>query len=342
MKQLLICSYLEPEFIEQIRQVGTDVRVHYHPDLLPRPRYVSDHIGDPLIRSSAQRRQWYKLLEEAEILFDFDHVDIDGFRAHARRARWIQASSAGIGQFVKRHALHTMGATLTTAAGIHARPLAEFVLWSVLAFVKDSPLASKQQREHCWKRFCGDDLEGKVLAIIGLGSVGREVAVLARAVGLKVIGAKRSIKGTQASRLGVDRLYPMSALQEMLGEADFVCLALPHTPETEGLMDHYAFKAMKSDSVLINIGRGSLVEEEALLNALTSGTLRGAVLDVAPQEPLPPEHPLWSMDNVIIFPHSASTSRNENRRLVNLFCDNLERYLEGRPLRNIFDPERLY
>lgn len=342
MKQLLICSYLEPELVDRIRRVSADVRVHYHPELLPRPRYVADHIGAPLIRSVAQRQEWYALLEQAEIFFDFDHADIEGFREYAKKARWVQASSSGIGQFVKRHALQAMGATLTTAAGIHARPLAEFVLWSTLAFVKNYPLARKQQREHRWRRFCGDDLEGKTLAVIGLGSVGREVAMLARGAGLKVIGAKRNTENIQASDLGVDCLYSMSALHDMLGEADFVCLALPHTPETEELMNRDAFKAMKSGSVLINIGRGVLVEEKALLEALTCGTLQGAVLDVTSQEPLPSEHPFWSMDNVIIFPHSASTSCNENRRLVNLFCDNLERYLDGRPLRNVFDPKRLY
>ena len=128
----------------------------------------------------------------------------------------------------------------------------------------------------------------------------------------------------------------------MLGEADFVCLICPHTPETEGMMDATAFAAMKPESVLINIGRGALVQEDALLHALQHGPLQGAVLDVAPEEPLPSEHPLWEMDNVILFPHSASTSKNENRRLTELFIDNLERYLKGEPLRNVFDARRLY
>ncbi len=128
----------------------------------------------------------------------------------------------------------------------------------------------------------------------------------------------------------------------MLAHADFVVLVAPHTDRTAGMIDAEAFGAMKPGSVLINIGRGALVEERALLAALQSGKLRGAVLDVVAHEPLPADHALWDLENVFLFPHSASTSRNENRRLVELFCDNLERYLTGGELRNVFDRESQY
>lgn len=342
MTELLICSFLEPEHVECIRQSCREVHVHYHPELIPQPRYEADHIGKPLQRTADQQRMWNALLQRAEVLFDFDYTDIEGLKKNARNVKWIQASSAGIGQFVKRHQLHELGATLTTAAGVHARPLAEFTLWAMLAFAKNYPLARKQQRAHLWQRFHNDDLIGKTLAIVGLGSIGREVAALARLLDMRVLGIKRTIAGADASDLHVDALYPQSDLHAMLAEADYVCLVCPHTPETEGMLDSDAFAVMKPGSVLINIGRGALVDEQALLHALAHGPLRGAVLDVASQEPLPAEHPLWDMENVIIFPHSASTSRNENKRLTDLFIDNLTRYHKGAPLRNVFDVARLY
>ncbi len=342
MRELLICSYLEPEHVARIRQVSPDVAVHFRPELLAKPRYEADHVGAPLTRGAAQERQWLELLGGAEILFDFDYQHIGSFKQHATSGRWLQASSAGIGQFVKQHRLDELDVTFTTAAGVHSRPLAEFVLWAMLAFTKNYPRARQQQRQHLWRRFHNDDLEGKTLAVVGLGSIGTEVAKLARRLNLRVIGSKHHVEGFAPKDLGVAELYPHTAFKEMLPEADFVCLICPHTPETEGMMDEAAFAAMKPGSVLINIGRGALVQEDALLEALKHGPVQGAVLDVAPQEPLPETHPLWDMDNVILFPHSASTSRQENRRLTELFCDNLRRYLCNEPLRNVFVYDRLY
>lgn len=343
MINLLICSPLEEVHVERIRAASDRVRVHHHPELIPAPRYEADHIGVPPKLDSAGEARWGSLLESAEILFDFDYHRMDAFGERTRNVRWVQASSAGIGRFVRRHGLDAPGGPrITTAAGVHARPLAEFVLWAMLAFAKNYPVARRQQREHVWSRFHNDDLEGKTLAIVGLGSIGREVARLAKVLGLRVTGTKRSIEGLEASDLDVHELYPLRELHALLAEADYVCLVAPQTPETEGMMDAAAFAAMKEGSVLINIGRGALVDEDALLAALDRGPLAGAVLDVTRTEPLPPDNPLWERDDVILFPHSAATSRQENRRLADLFLDNLGRYLEGQPLRNEYLPERMY
>lgn len=342
MVELVICSYLEPENVARLRDVSPRVRIHYHPELLPRPRYAADHVGEPPERTPEQEARWSELLALGEVLFDFDYHALDRFKERARAARWVQASSAGIGQLIRRYGFDEMDAVFTTAAGVHARPLAEFVLWGILAFAKNYPQARRQRRERVWRRFHNDDLEGATLGIVGLGSIGREVARLARPFGLRILGMKRSVDGVDASALGVDALYGPAELNALLAASDYVCVSTPHTPETEGWFDAAAFASMKPGSVLINIGRGAVVEEEALLTALKEGPLAGAVLDVAPQEPLPPEHPLWTLDNVILFPHSASTSRKENARLMDLTCDNLERYLDGRPLRNTFELARLY
>jgi len=341
VKEILLCSYLEPEQVERIREVD-GVEVHYRPDLIPKPRYEADHLGSPFERSVIQTETWHELMRRADILFDFDYTDLEGMKEHAQGVGWIQASSAGIGQFVKRHELDCLSATFTTAAGVHARPLAEFVMWSLLTFAKNYPLAKAQQQQHIWQRFHNDDLEGKTLAIVGLGSIGREVAKSAKHFGMRVLATKRSVEGISPESVGVDALYPTSELHAMLAQSDAVVLIAPHTPETEHMMDAAAFKATKRGALLINIGRGALVEEVALLDALSTGQLGGAVLDVTPVEPLPENHALWEMDNVFIFPHSASTSRNENRRLTDLFIDNLHRYLVGRPLKNVFESERMY
>lgn len=342
MPNVLICSYLEPEHISAIRSVHPAVHVEYHPDLIPRPRYVSDHIGEPFERTSQQDHEWSRLMRSANILFDFDHADRTSLLRHGSNVQWVQATSAGIARTIECHGLSKSQTLFTTAAGVHARPLAEFVVWSMLAFAKRFPVARRQQREQRWERFVGGELSGAVLAIIGLGSIGREVAQYARSMGMRVIGMKRTLDGVRAEDVGVDEIYHRRDMASMLGVADYVCLVVPHTNETEGMFDTHAFAAMKQESVLINIGRGALVDEEALLGSLEHGSLGGAVLDVTATEPLPETHPLWYRDDVIIFPHSASTSLRENERITALFTKNLRRFLEGATLFNVYDPARQY
>ncbi|MEM6431353.1 MAG: D-2-hydroxyacid dehydrogenase [Deinococcota bacterium] len=338
---LLICSYFEPQYVEDIRKRFPQVEVINEPDLLPKPQFVADHAGLPLSRNDEAQARWEGLLEQATICFDFDRVTPQAQRS-APKLRWIQATSSGIGQFARQHGFAETDITLTNAAGIHARPLAEFVLWAMLAFAKDYPRARKQQRDHVWQRFSASELSGKTLAVVGLGRIGQEVARLAKLMDMQVIGSKRNISGVRADALNVDALYSAEDVLELAALADYLCLIVPHTDDTEHLVNAEVLAAMKPEAVLINIGRGALVDELALVAALESGALAGAVLDVAAKEPLPEASPLWDLENVIIFPHSASTSVHENARLTELLCDNLERYLTGKPLRNVVDVKRLY
>ncbi len=342
MTKVLICSYLEPEHIQRIRAVDAGLEVVYHPELLPRPRYAADHVGHPLQRTPEEQARWEALLAEAEVLFDFDYTGTKELPERAKKVRWIQATSAGIGQFIKRQNYARMNAVFTTASGVHARPLAEFVLMVMLEQVKQAGLARAQQQAHLWKRFATLELTGKTLAIVGLGRIGKEVARLAKAFEMRVVASKRNLEGQTPESLGIDRLYSWAELYPMLSEADFVCLITPHTPETEGLINSAAFAAMKPRAMLINIARGVVVDEGALLEALESGHLAHAALDVAAVEPLPPESPLWDHPRVTIYPHSASTSTFENARIAELFCNNLRRYLKGEPLLNQLDIERMY
>jgi len=198
----------------------------------------------------------------------------------------------------------------------------------------------RDQAARRWQRTCARELRGSTVGIVGLGGVGREVARTCRALGLRVIATKRTVAGTRDD--AVDALLPISQLTTLLEEADAFVLACPLTPETERLIGRAELAMMKPGAIAINIARGAVVDEPALIEALRSGHLGGAALDVAAKEPLPQDSPLWGLPNVLISPHSASTVTIENARLTELFCDNLRRYVRGEPLRNTFDRARLY
>ena len=194
---VLIASYLEPEFVEQLRAVDDRLTVIYEPELLRPPRYAADHVGKPVERSAAQEARWQALLAKADILFDFDHTHREDLPDLAPNVRWIQATSAGIGQFVKRMGYDVrMPATIfTTASGVHAAPLAEFCLMSILNHYRGLAHLQACQRNHHWERFATTDLQGKTVAIIGLGKIGGEVARLCKAFGMNVVGAKHDAVG---------------------------------------------------------------------------------------------------------------------------------------------------
>lgn len=334
---VLIASYLEPEHIERIRQVDSRLEVIYEPELLAAPRYPADHYGVP-IRSPEQEARWRQLLGQADILFDFDFSHREDLPELAPRVRWIQATSAGIGQSIRRmgYDRRMPGTIFTTASGVHARPLAEFVVMAILMHLKGARrMLLDQQRQH-WERYAGADLEGRTMAIVGLGRIGAQVAQTCRLLGMRVIGTSRHPGQC------VDQFYELSQLHEMLPMSEVLVLAVPHTPATENMIGAAELALLPRGAYLINIARGAVIDEVALIAALRSGRLSGAALDVFDQEPLPPTSPLWDMPNVLVSPHSASTSGRENERITDLFCDNLQRFLNGEPLCNVLDVERMY
>jgi len=209
---------------------------------------------------------------------------------------------------------------------------------AMLMFAKNYVWMERDKKAKRWERYCGEELTGKTLAIVGLGHIGQEVARHGRRMDMRVTGMRRS--GTPVPDM--DKLFDRAELHAMLREADFVVLAAPHTPETEGLIGERELAVLKPSAVLINIGRGALLDEGALIRALQEKHLAGAALDVFDKEPPSPDSPLWEMPNVIVSPHSASTVTQENARITELFCENLRRYLKGQPLRNVLDTKRLY
>ena len=278
------------------------------------------------------------MLGRAEVVFDFPSGHFRDLEAVAPRLRWLQSTSAGIGQMVKRVGLDQTKITFTTASGVHARPLADFCLMAMLMFAKNYVWMDRDKKAKRWERYCGEELTGKTLAIVGVGRVGQEVARHGKRMDMRVNGMRRS----SAPVPDIDKLFDRAELHAMLREADFLVLAAPHTSETEGIIGEAELAVMKPTAVLINIGRGALVDEDALVRALQQKRLAGAALDVLREEPPPQDSPLWDMPNVIISPHSASTVTQENARITEIFCDNLRRYLSGQPLRNVLDKQKLY
>jgi glyoxylate/hydroxypyruvate reductase A len=341
VRTVLIASYLEPEYAEQVARVeGT--RVIYEPGLLPVPRYTCDHHGAPLRRSDQEEHRWRGYLARSEVMFDFDYTNLEQLGRLAPKVRWIQATSAGIGQLLVRTGLIHTPITFTTARGIHGTPLTEFVLMAILWFAKEGPRIVREQAAHRWERTCARELRGATVGIVGLGGIGSAVARTCRALGLRVVAARRTVSEAPDQERVADVLVPISQLSTVLREADFLVLACPHTPETEGMIGRAEFEQMKRGAVLINIARGAVVDEAALIAALRQGHLGGAALDVFAEEPLPGASPLWDFPNVLVSPHSASTVTTENAKLTDLFCENLKRYLRGDPLLHVFDRARLY
>lgn len=338
---VLIASWLDQAHAEQIATAEPDrIELIYEPDLLPTTRYEADHHGPPRPLTDDQRRTWAELLGRAEVAFEFDWERPRELLQRAPHLRWVQSTSSGIGPLVEQLGLAGSPLLITNAAGIHAQPLAEFVLMAALHFAKEMPRLTQWKADRHWERFCAYEVLGSKMTLIGLGKVGSRVAKLSSALGIEVVGHRRTASGEVPA--GVRRVVDAAGLDAELPDTDLLVIAAPETPETRNLLDRRRLALLPSRAVVVNIGRGSLIDESALISMLADGRLRGAALDVFAHEPLPPDNPLWAMSNVIISPHSASTVVRENDRLVDLFIENLHRYLDGRPLINKFDHERRY
>jgi len=338
---ILIGSPLEPDQVERIAAVDSGrVEVLYEPDLLPVPRYEGDHHGVPRELDETQLGYWNSLVARSEVMFDFDWIGPATLPTRAPRLRWLQATSAGIGELLERSGLTGSGIRFTTAAGVHAAALSEFVLLALLYWTKDVPFLQRRQAEERWERYTARALTGQRILVVGLGQVGRRIAEACSALGVDVWGVRRRSDAPPPSF--VSRLVPREDLQEALTAVDALVLACPLTRETHHLIGRTELEALPARAIVVNVGRGAVIDEPELVRVLEEGRIRGAVLDAFEHEPLPLESPLWRLPNVLVSPHSASTVGGENARIVDIFVDNLERYLDSRPLQNEFEPERGY
>ena len=247
--------------------------------------------------------------------------------------KWVQAASAGVDGLLFRELIESP-VVVTNARGVFDEAIAEYTLGLLLLFAKGFPATLERQRARDWRPRETERLEGRRLLVVGAGPVGHAIGRAAGRLGMIVRAVARTPRpGNQVFRV----VYGRDELAEACGWADVVVDALPSTPETRHAFDAGVFAAMRPHARFVNIGRGATVDEEALVAALREGALAGVALDVFEREPLPPDSPLWDLPNVIVSPHMAGTSAGWREAVVELFLENLERYLTGRPLRNVVD-----
>lgn len=278
----------------------------------------------------------------------------------APKLRWIQFYSAGVDSYVGHPLFRDSGVIATSMSGALTWQVSEFVLMALLAFGQKLPKLIGNQRKKHWpekkekkQNFMPLELRDSTVGIIGYGSIGRQVARLMVPFGATVLASKRDVmhpedRGYAKDGMGdpqgdfFDRLYPPEALHSMISECDFVVLTLPLTEDTYHIIDEEAFKVMKPSAYLVNVGRGELIDQQALVDALQSKQIAGTALDVFEEEPLSLESPLWEMENVIISPHIAGISRYLESERVSLFIENINRYISESPLYNQIDMSRGY
>jgi len=283
-------------------------------------------------------------LEEAEqhiadtdILVAWGFMHIEKLYAQAKQLKWIHALSAGVEE-LNIPPLLDSSIILTNSKGIHGIPVSEHVFAMLLSFTRGLQQFEQNQQAKLWKRAYTDELYEKTLAIIGLGSIGREIAKKAKAFSMNVVATKRE----NTAEIFVDRLYNPAELKDMLTVADYVIVALPLVPETENYITREHFSVMKKTAYFINIARGGVVVEGDLIAALQEEQIKGAGLDVFATEPLPATSPLWDLPNVIITPHVAAMSPYYLDRAIKLLADNLSRFLEKTAMHNVIDKYKGY
>ncbi len=319
--------------IDRLRAVAPDLEVLVVP-------YVEDHgiraarsQGSPedlRARAPALTDTQRDAFSRAEALFALD-LPV-GLGTFAPALRWVQAIGAGTDHF--RGAQLGPDVVVTNAAGVAAVPIAEFVVGQLLAIWKRFDELADQQRRHVWEPAYGRQVSGLTLGLVGLGAIGTAVAERARALGMRVLAVRRR-PGIEDRAPVVDEVVGPERLHDVLGRVDAVVVCAPATPDTQDLFDAAAFAAMRPGAIFCNVARGSLVEEAALLDALRSGHLGAAVLDVTREEPLPADSPLWDAPNLRLSPHSSASLDHYVESVFDLFADNLARYLRREPLRNV-------
>jgi phosphoglycerate dehydrogenase-like enzyme len=266
---------------------------------------------------------------------ELDRKDYEAFFTPS--LKWVQLCSTGFSDNITESIVEGR-VTLTNAPGLHTKPIAESVLAAMLDHAKNFGQRRVDQQAHAWRRLDNDELCGRTVLIIGLGNIGKAVARLCGAFEMTVIGTKRSVEPVA----NVDTVFATDELAGHLSSADYIVISAPLTAQTECLLDDEAFAAMKSSAYLVNVGRGRVVKESALIAALEEQRIAGAYLDAFDHEPLDDKHPLWNMDKVFIVPHDSHSSPFIGDRMVDIFCDNLRRYVAGEPLLNICDPQKGY
>jgi phosphoglycerate dehydrogenase-like enzyme len=280
---------------------------------------------------------------EADVLLNAEFRDPALLLAtfpHARKAKWVHSVSAGV-EHILSPEIVASPVPLTNGRGVFKRPLGEWAVAAMLHFAYDLRRMQRSQQRGEWDVFDTDELYGKTLGIVGYGEIGRATAERARPFGMKILALRRRPELSAADPL-IDRTYPPAELQAMIAECDYVVAAAPITAETRGLIGAKEIAAMKPTAVIINIGRGPVIDEKPLIDALVSKRIRGAGLDVFEVEPLPTGHAFYKLENVLMSAHTADHTNGWRDNAIQCFLDNFERFRKGEPLQNVVDKHAGY
>lgn len=340
--RVVIATPLSTENADLLRTLEPRLEVVHDPRLSGPP---NDDWMMGFDRPPELQAEYEAYVDDADVLYgvpDQSGAALARTVAANPRLRWVHTIPAGGGQQIR--AAHLDRATLdrilfTTSAGVHAEPLAEFAVFGVLAGAKLLPWLLENQAAHHWaERRVMPIAPDLTVAVVGLGGIGRRTAAKLAALGYTVVGVHRR----EVDAPGVSRIRGMDELAQVASEVDAMVVALPGTDATRGVIGREVLRAAKPGMTLVNVGRGTTVDEPALIEALRDGPLGLAVLDVTAVEPLPPDSPLWAMRNVIIAPHTAAISPHEPRLITELFAENARRLLDGEPLLNRVDTVEFY
>lgn len=318
---LLVTADPQAPYLDVLRQLPADVRV-----------IVSSHPAE--LAAAAP---------EADAILNGEFKDptlLKSVFPLASRVRWVHTLSAGV-EHVLSPEIIASPVPLTNGRGVFRRPLGEWAVSAMLHFLYQHRRLIRQQEQGVWDSFDIEELHGKTVGIVGYGEIGRAVAERARPFGCRIVALRRKPEQSAADPL-IDRAYAPAQIDEMIAACDFVVAAAPLTPSTRGLIGSRQFAAMKPSAVVINIGRGPVIDEAALVAALESGKIRGAALDVFDVEPLPAGHPFYKLRNVLLSPHSADHTPGWKDRAVQFFMENFARFYKGEPLENVVDKHAGY
>ena len=295
------------------------------------------------VTQSNDRKELVRLIEYIDVLFA-GRFSREMFAA-AKKLKWIQTNYVGVEYFLLPEVVKS-DVVITNASGVNSVPVAEHVMALMLCLTRKLHWYLRNQSRKQWKTNDLDlilnmeELSGKTVGIVGIGNIGTEIASRAKCLGMKIIGTRKNVSAPKPEC--VDELIPMDNLKELFAQSDFVVLQLPLTKETTGIIGEPEITAMKRTAYLINTGRGLVIQEDRLIQALKDGRIAGAALDTFVKEPLPQDSPLWEMENVVITPHVAGLTPLYGDRLVKLFCENLKKYVNKEPLINVIDKSRGY
>ena len=315
-------NWLTLEHRTRLQDINPEVELHEVP-----AHKVKDNMGFEVVLAEGGNRTHYP--------GELDWADYQ--RLFTPSLRWVQLCSTGFSDNITPEIMDGR-VVLTNAPGLHTIPIAESVVAAMLDHAKRLNQRRIDQEGRIWRQLKNDELHGRTVLLIGVGNIGSRVASICKAFGMNVIGTKRRPEPLY----NVDHIFPVSELTAQLRKADYVVVAAPLTPETEHLLGEQEFRAMKETTYFINVARGRIAHELSLLRALEEGWIAGAYLDAFETEPLPRDHPLWAAENVFLVPHDSHSSPHIGDRVLEIFAENLERYVLGEPLLHVCDPRRGY